>query len=161
MPLPGQHRCSFRVLCPRDLESCRQKSLSAPLGVATRQAWVMPETGTTEDTSLSQTCVLFSVQPIYTLHSCYFFPSYMNVSCPRCLPSSLSKPCHFLRVFAGKFTAPFFLGRDHTSLRIYLSLVCSFQKPVPALPLSPTCISLDRNCTHSLGCVNTEFVLPG
>lgn len=76
------------------------------------QAWVMPETGTPEDTSLSQTCVLFSVQPIYTLHSCYFFPSYMNVSCPHCLPSSLSKPCHFLHVLVGKLTAPFLLGRD-------------------------------------------------
>lgn len=105
-------------LCPRELESCKQKSLYAPLGVATR---VMPETGTTEDTSLSQTCVLFLVQPIYILHSCYFFPSYMNVSCPRCLPSSISKPYHFLHVFAGKLTAPFLLGRDHTSLRRHLA----------------------------------------
>lgn len=71
----GRSAGTWRVveLCPRDLETCKQKSLCAPLGIATRQAWVLPETGTTEDTSLSQTCVLFSVQPIYTLHSCYFF----------------------------------------------------------------------------------------
>lgn len=102
-------------LCRRDIENCKQKSLYAPLGVATRQAWVMPETGTTEDTNLFQTCVLFSVQPIYTLYSCCFFPSYVNVSCPCCFPSSLSKPCRFLRVFAGRLTALTLLGRDHTS----------------------------------------------
>lgn len=159
----GRSAGTWRVveLCPRDLENCKQKSLYAPLGVAARWAWVMPETGTTEDTNLSQTCVLFSVQPIYTLHSCYFFPGYMNVSCPRCFPSSLSKPCCFLCVFAGRLTEPSLLGRDHTSQRRHLSLVCSFQEPGPALPLSPTRISLDRNCTHSLGCVSTEFVLPG
>lgn len=115
---PVQHQCSSSAaglfsravesveLCPREMESCEQKSLCAPLGVATR---VLPETGTAQDTSLSQTCVLFSLQTIYTPHSCYFFPSYMNVSCPRCLPSSVSKPCHFLHVFG----APFLLGREH------------------------------------------------
>lgn len=161
----GSTRAAWRLsrdrrvleLCPRDPES----SLCAPLGAAMRQSWVMPETETTEDTSLSQTYVLFSVQPIYTLLSGYFFPSYTNVSCPCCLPSSLSKPFHFLRVFAGELTAPFLVGRDRTSLRRHLSLTCSFQEPAPALPPSPTCISLDRNCTHSLGCVSTEFVLPG
>lgn len=132
-------------LCPRDLKNCKQRSLCAPLGAVARQAWVMPQTGTTEDTNLSQTCVLFSVQPIYTLHSCYFFPSYMNVSCPRWLPSSLSKPCHFLRVFAGRLREPSLLGRDHSSLRRHLSQVCFFQELVqpfhslpPAFPWTET-----------------------
>lgn len=83
----GRSAGTWRVveLCLRDLQNCRQKSLYAPLGVAARQARVMPETGTTEDTNLSQTCVLFSVQPIYTLHSCCFFPRLHE-----CVLSSLS-----------------------------------------------------------------------
>lgn len=42
-------------------------------------------------------------------------------------------------------------------------MVGSFQEPGTALLPSPTRprVSLDRNRIHSLGCVNTEFVLPG
>lgn len=134
-----------------------------PSGAAARQAWAMPETGTTEDINLSPTCVLFSVQPIYIHHSCYFFPSYMDVSCPCYLPSSLSKPCLFPHVCPGRCTASSLLGKDHCPRRRHLSVVGSFQEPGTALLPSPTRprVSLDRNRIHSLGCVNTEFVLPG
>lgn len=48
------------------------KAVCPSLGAATRRAWAA--TGTTEDSNLSQTCVLIPVQPIYIHNSCYFFP---------------------------------------------------------------------------------------
>lgn len=130
-----------------------------PLGAATRQTWAMTEVGATEDINLSQTCVLFSVQPIYIHHTCYFFPQLHG-----CVLSSLFSifPEQTL-LFSAYLSWEMHLDRDHSSPRRHLSGVCSFQEPGPALPPSPTQphISLGRNCIHSLGCVNTEFVLPG
>lgn len=116
VPCLCQHHCSLAIsplarmrsvveLCPMGLEKHRQKNLYTLLGAATRQAWAMPETRTTEDTNLSQSRVLFSVQPIYIHYSCYFFPTYMDVSCSHYLPSFLREPSRFLHVCPGRHTA--------------------------------------------------------
>lgn len=101
------------------------------------QAWAAPAAGTPEDSNLSQTCVLISVQPIYIHNSCYFFPSYMDASCPRSPLPSPSKPCCFSHACPGWHGASSLWGRARCSPGRHVGAALPPAAPRPRRPLPP------------------------
>jgi len=114
---------------------------------------------------VSGLCFVFS-QPIYIRHSWCFFPSYTDVSCPRYLPSSLSKPCRFPCVCPGRCAAspPWAestLLRGGTS-RWYAPSSSLAQPsrplpPSPAFPWTETAYAAQAVRTRSLFCQGDLF----
>lgn len=101
------------------------------------QAWAVPAAGTPEDSNLSQTCVLIPVQPIYIHNSCYFFPSYMDASCPRSPLPSPSKPCCFSHACPGRRGASSPWGRARCSPGRHVGAALPPAAPRPRRPLPP------------------------
>lgn len=101
------------------------------------QAWAAQAAGTPEDSNLSQTCVLIPVQPIYIHNSCYFFPSYMDASCPRSPLPSPSKPCCFSHACPGRRGASSPWGRARCSLGRHVGAALPPAAPRPRRPLPP------------------------
>lgn len=149
VPCLCQHQCDLALsplvgmrgvveLCPRGWKSAGRRVSVLPWELL-QGRWAVPQKGTIEDTNLSQTCILFSVQPIYIHHSCYFFPQLHECVLPL-LPSIFpEQTLPFFTCLSGRCMASSRVGRDHSSPRKQLPRRCapSRSPAQPSCPLPP------------------------